>query len=347
MDYLRDGIDDDGKSVVTISRSVASAVGRARAVTGAGSGEGGDDGRSGRKGYEAYTFALASFGSGNQIASEAVAMFLDAVSSRYGAQASNLRYCFAVAMFNEIANAKTNNRARGELARQLMMYPVMAFHHMNKVTMDMEPMKRVQQLIEVLDESLPVASPPRHFSGKEGSITGSLIAARCAIPFAFGLAKLVPADRLDFVMKAIINGEMKSVRYFMSYIMEQDDTFDAERGAAAAGNGAAAAGEGDGDDEVRPSQPKLMKPELTSDELKAIVARIPASHAFTLLHALGFHEPPYDAHTDPALQRRISQYEPIIPPCRGSILRAYARSVADLNVDNDEPEIQTFSDCVV
>lgn len=343
MDYLRDGIDDDGKSVVTISRSVASAVGRARAVDGG-------DGSSGRRGYETYTFALASFGSGNQIAAEAVTMFLDAVSSRYGAQASNLRYCFAVAMFNEIANAKTNNRARGELARQLMMYPVMAFHHMNKVTMDMEPMKRVQQLIEVLDENLPVAAPPRHFSGKEGSITGSLIAARCAIPFAFGLAKLVPADRLDFVMKAIINGEMKSVRYFMSYIMEQDDTFDAERGAAAAaGSGAAAADEGDGngDGEVRPSQPKLMKPELTAEELKAIVARIPASHAFTLLHALGFHEPPYDAHTDPALQRRISQYEPIIPPCRGSILRAYARSVADLNVDNDEPEIQTFSDCVV
>lgn len=338
MDYLRDGIDDDGKSVVTISHSVASAVGRTgtRATGGSAAGSGfGSAAPPPTASYDAYTYALAATGPPNIVAAQAVSMFLDAVSSRYGAQAANLRYCFAVAMFHEIANAKTQRRAKGELARQLMMYPVVAFHHMNKVAMEVDPMKRVQQLIDVLDEQIPVAAPPRHFSGKEGSVTGSLIAARCAVPFAFGLAKLVPAERLDFVMKAIVNGEMKSVRYFMSYIMEQDDAFEAKGEAEAEANPAP------------PAQPRQMKPELTSKELEAIIARIPPTHAFTLLHALGFHEPPYDAHTDPTLQRRIAQYEPIIPPCRGSILRAYARSVADLNVDNEEPEIQTFSDCVV
>jgi hypothetical protein len=182
------------------------------------------------------------------------------------------------------------------------------------------------------------------------------LAARTAIPFAFGLRNLVPNDKLDFILRSIDKGELKTVRYSLAFALsgsgkeEDEEDEDGEED-----------DEDDGDDEednqktqegsvTKKAAPQaVLRDELTEVVFVDILKRIPPTHTFNLLHAFGFHNAagvPYGANSDPSLRSKIMSGEPCIPPCRGSVLRAYARSVLDINVDAHEPEIQTIADCV-
>jgi hypothetical protein len=87
---------------------------------------------------------------------------------------------------------------------------------------------------------------------------------------------------------------------------------------------------------------------LSKSELRAILERIPADSVFDFLKGFGLHNSHQTSQTPTsAVRELILQERPFVPPCKGSVLRAYCRSILDISIDTLEPEIQTFSDCVL
>jgi hypothetical protein len=406
MNTLRKALaDTDGASVLTsrtsrsrLGRGVAGVAGRQEAISEAHKG--------------AFTHACAARGSINECAAEAIALFLQAFATQIGAPVKRVYFSFVLALVKrlELFRASSSSYLLGDMARNFMAFPILAYTIMSSAAMHPNPLTRVAELCALLNDKLPSEAPLHTWEGTEMKLVTTRMNARCAIPFAFGLNRLIPNKRLDFVIKAIVNGELKSVRYFLSYVLpkesdgptaveesdsdsssgsDSDSSSEAGAGlretAAGAGAGAGAgpdelaagaglretaaeaeaevglretaAGVGPGEaaaplaDEPRAPLvvsrlPIHMRAFLTQREFRAIVERMPPSHIFEFLNSFGMHDPPYRFVPDVDARDVIMKEQAYIPPCRGSVLRAYCRSVLDVDVDQQEPEIQTFSDCV-
>jgi hypothetical protein len=357
----------------------------------------------------AFTHACSSRGLIHECAAEAVAMFLQAFATQIGAPAKRVYFSFVLATIRRMETFRGTAEGAaslylGDMARSFMAFPLLAYTVMSNAPIHTNPMIRVLELCDLLSEKLPSQAAVETWEGTEMKLATTRMNARCAIPFAFGMNRLIPNSRLDFVIKSIVNGELKSVRYFLSYVLpteteqfkahadsssesssdsssESSSDSDHEDGGAAGAGASAAAGDheaaaaGDheaggaagagassaaGDHEaggaagagaslrrVANLPPIHMRPFLSSREFKAIIERIPPYLIFEFLHSFGMHNPPYRFVPDPEARDVIMKEQAYIPPCRGSVLRAYCRSVLDVNVDNEEPDIQTFSDCIV
>lgn len=340
----------------------------------------------------AFIHACSARGAINECVAEAIALFLQAFATQIGSPVKRVYFSFVLALVKrlETFRASTSSYMLGDMARTFMAFPILAYTIMNSTPMNANPIVRVGDLCALLNEKLPSEYPMHTWEGTEMKLTATRINARCAIPFAFGLNRLIPNKRLDFVIKAIVNGELKSVRYFLSYVLPKEsdepgpveesdsssssssDESEAEQEPCDKGTGAGAgAGAGTGEEPVAGavagagagelretadgeaaasltvSRPPIhMRPTLTQREFRAIVERIPPSHIFEFLNSFGLHNPPYRFVPDIDARDTIMKELAYVPPCRGSILRAYCRSVMGTDVDQQEPDIQTFSDCV-
>lgn len=366
---------------------------------------------------QAFAHALREVGELNEAAAEALVMFFRAFASTYGVPVRRAMYSFVLYVVNELdqwysdegagskdkASSTLSSSRLGDVARQLAAYPVMAHYLMASgrggAIADMDPLRRIPALCALLDERLVTRESKQEWAGREiESLRCTRLAARCAVPFAFGLKRLIPNEQLDFIMRNVVNGELKSVRYALTYVLkgdgtqdgdsdrdsessepegedDEDEDDDEEEGDnevvnAAAGDSrveraAGAAGAAKGTTALPPREPIYMRHELSEREFRAILRRIKADYTFDMLHAFGFHGPPYfeedeegtaepkaSASADPAARfasarKRIMAGKPFAPPCRGSVLRAYCREVVDVSVDAKEPAIQAVADCVV
>lgn len=384
MNTLRKALaDTDGASVLTsrtsrsrLGRGVAGVAGRQEPISEAHKG--------------AFTHACAARGSINECAAEAIALFLQAFATQIGAPVKRVYFSFVLALVKrlELFRASSSSYLLGDMARNFMAFPILAYTVMSSAAMHPNPLTRVAELCALLNDKLPSEAPLHTWEGTEVKLVTTRMNARCAIPFAFGLNRLIPNKRLDFVIKAIVNGELKSVRYFLSYVLPKEsdgpaavEESDSDSGSssgsdsdsssgggghreAAGGGHREAAGDGhresagaEAEDGVGAAAsrsfplvvsrlPIHMRAFLTQREFRAIVERMPPSHIFEFLNSFGMHDPPYRFVPDVDARDVIMKEQAYIPPCRGSVLRAYCRSVLDVDVDQQEPEIQTFSDCV-
>jgi hypothetical protein len=365
MNILRKGIrDTDGASVLS-SRT------KARRVVVGLVAEAGDGGVAEA---EQAAFVHACGGGKEQLrtcAAVAVAEFLASFASEIGVSARRVFYSFVLAFVHRIETFKgTGEFMLGDTARSFMVFPLVAYSLMNPLPMHPNPIQRVVDLCTFLNTRMPSREEVHTWQGSELELKTTRMNARCAIPFAFGLNKMIPNEKLDFVVKALVNGEAKSVRYFLAFVSKDHDEEDgsesesgdggggaesedggggAEAGAGAgAGAGGGVAGGGDRGSSESQRQTVYMRPFLSKSELRAILERIPADSVFDFLKGFGLHNSHQTSQTPTsAVRELILQERPFVPPCKGSVLRAYCRSILDISIDTLEPEIQTFSDCVL
>lgn len=299
-------------------------------------------------------------------AARAVAEFLSAYASEVGVSARKVYYSFILAFVQRIETFRgTGEFMLGDTARTFKVFPLVAYSLMNPLTMHPDPIRRVLDLCSLLNDRMPSRGEMHAWTGTDIELRTTRLNARCAIPFAFGLDVMIPNEKLDFVIKAIVNGEIKSVRYFISFVSKdyvsdseeegegegegdaQGEGEGEEEGGAGAGAGAGGAGAVTHESKEVEKTPVYMRPELSKREFRQVLLRIPTDRVFDFLAAFGFHKWQGNAITEiPSPTREaFIQEKPIVPPCRGSVLRAYCRSILSMDVDNCEPEIQTFSDC--
>lgn len=364
MHALRKGIrDSDGASVLSSRASIAklkaeSVVSERAAAVRKASAE-----------SEAAAFEHACGGKEGlrRCAAKAVAEFLSAYASEVGVSARKVYYSFILAFVQRIETFKGSGEFMlGDTARKFRVFPLVAYSLMNPLDMHPDPIRRVQDLCTLLNDRMPSREEMHIWKGNEIELRTTRLNARCAIPFAFGMDMMIPNEKLDFVTKAIVNGEIKSVRYFISFISKdlvsdssddeaeeeeeveaEDDEEEEERKAGGAGGGEGGAGGAGGAGEVRQKLPIYMRPEVSKREFRQILLRIPVDRVFDFLVAFGFHKWQGVATCDvsPPTRDVFNQERPAVPPCNGSVLRAYCRSILSMDVDTHEPEIQTFSDC--
>jgi len=272
----------------------------------------------------------------------------------------------------------------GDLARQFLLYPAMAYHVAATMpALPMDPLDRIRELAAALDRTLPIEDPVETFRGREVTLRCTRLAARCAVPLAFGLEDTIPQHRFDFIIRSVTHGELKSIRYALACLAvessapehtrdedgedgseEEDDDEARDEAGDEAGDDEAgdevgeARDEGEDDDEDAvadvfrplhggPARSVRLRGRLSSREFKSVIERIPAASILPLLHALRLHDPPGDREKmGVAAREAIENAEPLVPASRGSILRAYFRSVGEINVDERESDIQTMADCV-
>ena len=289
---------------------------------------------------------------------KAIAMFVKTSAVQCGAPEGKAYYCFVlklVQVLHSWASKAKADASLGDVARQLGAYPCLAYNILSSQTLHDDPVRRIVDLVNTLDGQLPCTDRKVSIAGRTEC---TRLAARAGIPFAFGLRDLIPNTRLDFLLKNIDRGELKAVRYSLAFVMkgkgteeeeDEDDEDEDEDEETAAGGGAGAAVKAE---KAVEAKPVLLRDEMSEAVFMSILDRTPRTHTFELLHAFGLHypgseSPPYQTISDPGLRDKILKGEPVIPPCRGSVLRAYVRSVLDVNVDTYEPDIQTVSDCVL
>lgn len=302
-------------------------------------------------------------------ACKAIQLFTKASAVQCGAPETKAYYCFVLKLTKTLhswaAKVKRDTKL-GDVARQLGAYPVLAYHILSDQTLHEDPVRRIVELVNVLDAQLPCTDRKVSIACRTEC---TRLAARAVIPFAFGLRRLVPNPRLDFLLKQIERGELKAVRYSLAFVIkgkgdgdedEDDDTESSdseEDEEAGAGKGAGAAAAAAVDEAVPAPLPSKnvpqLKDELTEGAFMAILESVPHTHTFELLQSFGMHNPgssdpiPYATTHDAQLRDKIMRGDPVVPPCRGSILRAYVRSVLEINVDSYEADIQTVSDCIL
>jgi len=305
-------------------------------------------------------------------ACKAIVMFVKTSAVQCGAPVGKAFYCFVLkltrTLFEWARKAKGQGVLLGDVARQLGAYPLLAFHILNELTLHEDPIRRIVELANALDAQLPSSDNKVSIAGRTEC---TRLAARTVIPFAFGLRNLIPNSRLDFLLRNIDRGELKAVRYSLAFVIRgarESETSSASSSSSESESeeeeqeepAGAGVGAGAGSEERKASTlptgppPKRvqLRDEISDASFMGILSNVPRTHTFELLHAFGLHNPgedplnPYPSTHDPALRDKILRGEPTIPPCRGSILRAYVRSVLEVNVDAYEPDIQTLSDCV-
>jgi hypothetical protein len=250
----------------------------------------------------------------------------------------------------------------GTLALELGAYPALAFNLMDGSSEeDGDPLAKAAELARWLDEALPAPESPR----VEG-LGCSRAAACCAVPFALGFSSVLPDDRLDFVVRAVLAGELKAVRYSLNFLARRGaKPGRADLSASDSSSSSEDDSDSDGDHEgsddgtdapreepfrsllrARPSPLVRMAPELTPREFHTILSRLPALDVLTLMQLLAYEDKPYAARRSKSGPQLVAAGKPFIPKPRGSVLRAYLREVHGDAVDDQEPDIACMADAV-
>jgi hypothetical protein len=178
-----------------------------------------------------------------QFADELVASCRTAAEAE-GLEPERVLYCASLALFRQFGAEVGTGVRLGEMAALLGLYEPLAFSVLDAEGVSPAPRGSEEGLAaalgRLLDESLPPADswPRVQLRGEEDEAAGaaevgrrvevSRKAARCALPFALGVSHMIADRDLDFLVKAVDSGNIKTARYALSYILRDDDDEDDE-----------------------------------------------------------------------------------------------------------------------
>jgi hypothetical protein len=270
------------------------------------------------------------------IIAKSVVSFLEAYARLHSLEPERVFFSFIVGFAEKVAQVNSQydrDLYLGDLAPLVASYAVLAANIMLRtdLTEYSDSFDRVYALCRTLDKYLRCRSPEViKMSGAAGDFVSSRLAARCAIPFAFGYMRMLRDDKLEFTLRALLRQEDKSVTHTLSFldIAGGDDTEASKESRAE---------REDGD----------MRPRLTAQRLKRYLSKTPLPYA--MLQGIGYHcedSDGYDKKPMEGFAQRVLNHQGAIPPAKGSILRAYVRSTLDIEGDTLEPTIQHVHDCV-
>lgn len=259
----------------------------------------------------------------NEVIANSIVKFLEANAQLHSLDPEQVYYSFLVGFVEHVARINTDHDDlfMGDLAPLLASYQIMASHVMSQTDLRgiNESFERILVLCRALDAKLRFREPVMiEMTGTAGSFVASRLAARCAIPFTFGYARMLRDDKLEFTLRALLRREDKVVTHVLSYLRDEEDL---------------------GDE---------LRPRLTAAALTAHLRRCPLPAA--ALHGIGYHSED-GAHYETAPQedyvQRVKYHMGAVPPARGSILRAYVRATHGIRGDDLEPDMQHMHDCVL
>lgn len=258
---------------------------------------------------------------------DAMNLFLEACARTHALDPDAVRFSFCIGLVRTMMDqSKTHSRVpEGDLACVTISYPIAATHTMLRVDLRdaRDSFDRVYRICKALDETLPWKRPDTFFiENTEGrKISTTRWAARCAIPFAFGFSRILPEDKLDFAARSLSKGEDKSVTYALNFLLSHS---------------------------VNDKLPdNVLKPCVSAETLRKILVNIPLP--LSVCRGLAYHFDSGTGYEDSSTKHfvdRVRAHRGVIPTCRGSILRGFARSQLDLELDALEPHIQHSHDCV-
>lgn len=349
MEFLRRGLSDDTESVATAADAarLRKYISRNARVTAEPTGtdqqaletqevsstHGSTPGVSGPS-FESMLRAALMGGEGDPkeadvtgFVSDALLSFLEACARTHALDPDAVRFSFCIGLIRTMVDqSKMSSQIReGDLASRTITYPVAATHVMLRVDLRdaKDSFDRVYRLCKALDESLPWKRPHTFTIEHADSrgIHSTRWAARCAIPFAFGFSKVLPDDKLDFASRSLAKGEDKSVTYALNFLLSHSVNENIIE--------------------------NTLKPTVNAEMLRTILARIPLPIA--VCRGLGYHFDSgkgYEMVSTKHFVDRVRAHRGVIPTCKGSVLRGFARSQLDIELDDIEPDIQHPHDCI-
>jgi hypothetical protein len=152
-----------------------------------------------------------------------------AAAEKNACDVERVLYSAALALFGHFSTE--TGTSRGELADSLGLYESLAFYILDAESCsfaDGPPKARCEErdmplmLSRLLDENLPPA-----LTWPKVELQGAVVsrrAARCALPFALGAGHMITDSDLDFLVKAVDSGNIKTARYALTYVLRDDSS---------------------------------------------------------------------------------------------------------------------------